>query len=877
MSQELIYTSAPKGLKLGSRGFCTVASTTGMAKNLADRLEALSGYRHVFAPGSPQAALNPVDVSYLRFRLGGRTYHVLSRIADAGLDYTQRTNKLAHHVVLDHSELVSGGPAWLASQPGFLETRWEEEPRILPTGRSAPSGDLNAGVCQSWKAIAGDAGWAGVLAQTIADVSSETYVIFRPGTDVLKLLVEAQAILPPQARWLATFSTYFTKVPPGVECRWRCVADGTPEALLARRSPGNVVIDLAKDLGPAPDGELVVAARSGRVSPSRRATVAAPIAQAASPAIDLARDSVEPAKQDQLRFAATATGAAPPLLPGQSASRWAAGSTGQLQGAPRHSVWHAASLLIAVVTGAAICALVFFVLAPRYRGVESTAIPTAETRVASEVKEDQDTHSGEVKPTPNVDSDRGTPQIPAAVAAPAVASPAETAGPSDKPQQPPPEATAEPTHQLPSELVPSASADSSPAVPTATADSPPQADGGDAEHKLPQDLFGSIVPAVKLPTISRSSFGNSPILLGTFPIADPPITLALLGLAPNATVTLEPTDSAPPKQWVIRDGSRDVARFEIIVSGSDGTSRLEFSWTDKAQYAQSRVEEEIRSSVLSLRVNDGSADVKPVYIALSPAVIREPRHFSRKLAKDGEDTIPMEVPILNAEMAKVYLRLEGLPEPNDSANGCAELAEGQKYSVLLGPEESVVLEIKFSIDPDGDAYIAAQLLSSETQEVLPRVVRAQASKRKRLLREAITSYVYSDYGRSLWTTWAKTTGFPVRQWRPTDSVGAPIGPVQYDLPPAELKSFLNSRQVNLIALEEEFRPGKNDKHPDGEMNKDLKRHQEAYPYLQQWAEIAGGLPDSLGVHIRVARQLTDNVAGVPVEIDVFTAGDPKGS
>ena len=94
MSQELIYTSSPKGLKLGARGFCTVASTPGMAKNLADRLESLSGYRHLFPPGSAEAHLNPVNFSYLRFALGGQTYYLLSRVADAGLDYTQRTNKL---------------------------------------------------------------------------------------------------------------------------------------------------------------------------------------------------------------------------------------------------------------------------------------------------------------------------------------------------------------------------------------------------------------------------------------------------------------------------------------------------------------------------------------------------------------------------------------------------------------------------------------------------------------------------------------------------------------------------------------------------------------------------------------------------------------
>lgn len=80
MSHELIYTSAPRGLKPGSRGFCTVASTPGMTQPLADRLESLSGYRHAFAAHDSQAALNPVNYSHLIVAIAGRKQHVLSRI-----------------------------------------------------------------------------------------------------------------------------------------------------------------------------------------------------------------------------------------------------------------------------------------------------------------------------------------------------------------------------------------------------------------------------------------------------------------------------------------------------------------------------------------------------------------------------------------------------------------------------------------------------------------------------------------------------------------------------------------------------------------------------------------------------------------------------
>ena len=121
MSQELHYTSVPRGLKPGSRGFCTVACTPQMPGPLVERLESLSGYQPVYPPHDPAAARNPINFSHMQAALGGRIVSVLSRVGPAGLDYSGRTNKYAHHVVLEANERPAGGPAWLLSQPGFLQ------------------------------------------------------------------------------------------------------------------------------------------------------------------------------------------------------------------------------------------------------------------------------------------------------------------------------------------------------------------------------------------------------------------------------------------------------------------------------------------------------------------------------------------------------------------------------------------------------------------------------------------------------------------------------------------------------------------------------------------------------------------------------------
>ncbi len=266
MSQELLYTSAPRGLKPGSRGFCTVLSTQGMPAPLAAAVEALSGYRPVYPTSDERAARNPVVYSHLKMQATGRTWHVLSRIADYGLDYSQRANKLAHHVILDNpSERLSGGPANLLSMPGFMREEWEGEPKVValkPVTRE-PHGP--SGVCRHWQELTGDAGWAGVLAESfLRDPERLVILLFAPGQEILPLFVEALSLLPPEKRWDVTFSTYFTGLATGTTCLWRAMVHDSKEAHESLRFVSALRIDLTADsLGPATGGELVEAARSG--------------------------------------------------------------------------------------------------------------------------------------------------------------------------------------------------------------------------------------------------------------------------------------------------------------------------------------------------------------------------------------------------------------------------------------------------------------------------------------------------------------------------------------------------------------------------------------------------------------------------------------
>jgi len=286
-----------------------------MPAPLIEKVESLSGYRPLFPPLDAKAGLNPIVYSHVRISLGSKTYSVLSRICPAGLDYSERTNKFAHHVVLDSHELPSGGPAWLLRQPKFMETQWDGQVRSILTGRTPPRGEAPAAVCQSWLKLTGDAGWAGVLAEAAEkDSNQQLFLLFEPGMDLLPLIAEALLLLPPEMRWSVTFSTYSTSLPQGLACAWRGLPRDSTEAANARRLPGALVIDL-RDRKRAAGGPLVEVARSGQL-PAKNAVPRVPAnvlveMPAMPPPGSISSDPARPGKPAVARVPASA-----PPLPG---------------------------------------------------------------------------------------------------------------------------------------------------------------------------------------------------------------------------------------------------------------------------------------------------------------------------------------------------------------------------------------------------------------------------------------------------------------------------------------------------------------------------------------------------------------------------------
>ena len=232
MIYELLYTSVPKGLKPGSKGYCTVLTTEGIPSALLERLESYCGYRHLFDPGSPD---NPIAYGHRVLNLAGNTWHILSRVADAGFDYSGRSNLIGHFMAISQDELkgMSAGPTALMMSRGFFRKELVGEPRrVSVTETRERLGSVTEKTQEkealTWATVTGFAAWAERFVQVTEETSDSISLVYPLRTKTLDLLDEAASILPKNKQWDITFNTFFTK--SGEECRWRCFCADVPEA-----------------------------------------------------------------------------------------------------------------------------------------------------------------------------------------------------------------------------------------------------------------------------------------------------------------------------------------------------------------------------------------------------------------------------------------------------------------------------------------------------------------------------------------------------------------------------------------------------------------------------------------------------------------------
>lgn len=273
MAWQLIYTSAPRGLAPGHSGFCTVARSADLRDAVAQRLEQISSYHYLDPAKVSDPARNPALHAYRILDLRGAKFHVLSRIKPAGLDFTARTNHLAHHLLFAPEELAAlPSPATLLLHwPGWLNA-WEGDPRLLDA--PAPEGFQKlpgpAWPARAWLEQTGDAGRAAGLLET--EYARGCYLLCPPASapGLLELFRETLQLLnpdglTPQRPWQTTFTTFLQAADAPADFHWRgCLMDspaaeqvqrrtGTFVQIPAIRVPDNALARLARD-GPAQGG-----------------------------------------------------------------------------------------------------------------------------------------------------------------------------------------------------------------------------------------------------------------------------------------------------------------------------------------------------------------------------------------------------------------------------------------------------------------------------------------------------------------------------------------------------------------------------------------------------------------------------------------------
>ena len=238
---ELVYTSVPQGLLPGTRGFSTAAFTAGMPPNLIMPLENLSGYNFVFQNGTLLPELNPPCCCYIKMRFGNQTLPVASRIAPNGLDYSQRNNKIAHHWLFESPDEVAQtlcGTAGLLGNSQYFMHNFTGEPRELPF-RRVPVGKAAKLPAVCFQELAGDCGWAGVIAQRFRTNPGQAFYIKYPRhTDpdkLLDLVCEVSALLNKDELANLTFSTYFIQQGSSTDCFLRMLPDFSPLLITVER------------------------------------------------------------------------------------------------------------------------------------------------------------------------------------------------------------------------------------------------------------------------------------------------------------------------------------------------------------------------------------------------------------------------------------------------------------------------------------------------------------------------------------------------------------------------------------------------------------------------------------------------------------------
>ena len=249
MAWRIVYTSAPRLLQAGRSGFGTVARHREIPPLAVEAAEKSSQF-------SRQPGLNPARIvfAYRVVRSTAGVLHLLTRIADAGTDYSGRTNHLAQHLVLSEAEAAALAGAELTPAGVMLAYHWPAfdgpavwfgadelwNPEALPAN--------NGG--EHWGSVTQDPARVRLLASSearngaVLEYPDNYQVESHPW--LLWLFAESQSVCPGSG-WGITFTTNIQPTDDLSDFRWIAVPSDSP--LLSRLlASGRACFNFSSDL-----------------------------------------------------------------------------------------------------------------------------------------------------------------------------------------------------------------------------------------------------------------------------------------------------------------------------------------------------------------------------------------------------------------------------------------------------------------------------------------------------------------------------------------------------------------------------------------------------------------------------------------------------
>ncbi len=322
MPWQLIYTSAPRGLLSGQSGFCTVGRSEELRETLVQRLEQISSYHYLRVSAVGKDGGNPTISAFRILDIRGAKHQVLTRIHPCGLDFTARTNHVAHHLIFQAAELPrTPSPAVILRGWSGWVTSWQGEPRLL---RDVSVEELQAITrpvfpAQAWQRMTGDAGRAAGLLES--EYVHGCYLVCPQGEEsqLLDMYAETLQLLDltgqfPLRPWRHSFTTFMQAEDNPLDFQWRGCQEGTPAYQAAAqnsapmvdlqsvRVPGNSLVKIARDSQKAPVPSPAPARKETRAAPTLSRREPEPPKRAPAPVFEASHFPRQQAPAGRSRF-----------------------------------------------------------------------------------------------------------------------------------------------------------------------------------------------------------------------------------------------------------------------------------------------------------------------------------------------------------------------------------------------------------------------------------------------------------------------------------------------------------------------------------------------------------------------------------------------